>query len=148
MESSKPEVNDIPSESRIDSDPARDEAALPPTLETRKKKKKIDTAAPVYKELPLAEQPITTNQSREPMKSGSKRKFSPDEDGFWSDPAREDDEFQFSRPGGSPPKKTDPFDFMRPDRSPSKTPVSVKRGSAHSGTTKRKVLEPSMRPPA
>jgi hypothetical protein len=144
MESLKPEVNDIPSESRIDSDSACDEAALPPTLETRKKKKKTDTAAPVYKEFQQNEKPITTNQPREPTKSGSKRKFSPDEDGFLSDPVREDDEFQFSRPGGSPPKKTDPFDFMRRDCSPSKTPVSAKRGSAHSENTKRKVLEPSM----
>lgn len=147
METSRPEVNDTPSESRIDGDSARDEAALPPTLETRKKKK-TDTAAPVYNELQQDEQPITTNQSRKPTKSGSKRKFSPDEDGFLSDPGREDDEFQFSRPGGSPQKMTDPFDFMRRDCSQSKTPVSVKRGSTHSGTTKRKVLEPSMQPPS
>jgi hypothetical protein len=147
MESSRPEVNYMPSESHIDSDPAHDEAALPPTLETRKKKKKTDTAAPAYKTTSQDEQRITMNQPRETTKSGSKRKFSPDEDGFLSDPVQEDDEFQFSRPGGSPQKKTDPFDFMRQDCSPSKTPVSAKRGSAHSGTTKRKVLEPSMQPP-
>ena len=90
-------------------------------------------------------QSITANHSREPTKSGSKRKFSPEEDGFLADLAQEDDEFQFSRPGGSPQKKTDIFDSMRQD-SPSKTPVSAKRGPSQSGITKRKVLEPSMQP--
>jgi hypothetical protein len=148
MESTRPELNDMPSESRIDSDPARDEAALPPTLETRKKKKKTESSTPAYKTLSQDEQTITANQSREPTKSGSKRKFSPDEDGVLSDPVQEDDEFQFRRPGGSPQKKTDPFDFMSQDFSPSKTPVSVKRGSVNSGITKRKVLEPSMQHPS
>lgn len=88
---------------------------------------------------------MTANQPREPIKSGSKRKFSPDEDGFLSDLTQEDDEFQFSRPGGSPQKKGDLFDFLRQD-SPSKTPGSATRGPAQSGITKRKVLEPSMQP--
>ncbi|KAF3385572.1 Shugoshin [Penicillium rolfsii] len=144
MESSRPDANSSPSECHLDSDPAREEAALPPTLETRKKKKRTDTAAPVYKATSQEEKPITMNVPREPTKSGSKRKFSPDEDGVLSDPVREDDEFQFSRPGGSPSKKTDPFDFMHPNCSPSKTPVMGKQGSAHSGTVKRKVLEPKI----
>lgn len=143
MESPGSELDDIRSESRQGSDPARDEAALPPTLETRKKKKKTDSASPAYKPLSQDNQSITVNQSREPIKSGSKRKFSPDEDGVLSDLVEEDDEFQFSRAGGSPQRKADPFDFMRQDCSPSKMPVSVKRGSANTGITKRKVLEPS-----
>lgn len=143
MESPSPELNDMPSESRIDNSPSHDEAALPPTLETRKKKKKTESATPAYKPSSQNDQSSTTNQPREPTKSGSKRKFSPDEDGFLSDPVPDEDEFQFSRPGGSPQKKTDPFDFMRQDFSPSKTPVGVKR-AAQSGITKRKVLEPSM----
>lgn len=143
-ESPRPELNDALSESRIDNSPLHDETALPPTLETRKKKKKIDSATPAYEPSPQNERPLTTTQPREPTKSGSKRKFSPDEDGPLADPAPEDDDFQFSRPGGSPQKKADLFDFMRQDLSPSKTPAGVKRGSAQSGITKRKVLEPSM----
>jgi hypothetical protein len=143
-ESPRPELNDAISESRIDNSPSQDETALPPTLETRKKKKKPDSATPAYESLPQNDQSLTTKQLREPTKSGSKRKFSPDEDGFLADPAPEDDDFQFSRPGGSPQKKADLFDFMREDISPSKTPAGVKRGAAQSGITKRKVLEPSM----
>ncbi|OOQ86176.1 hypothetical protein PEBR_22276 [Penicillium brasilianum] len=141
-ESTRPELNDALSESRIDNSPLHDETALPPTLETRKKKKKIDSATLAYEQSPQNERSLTTNQPREPTKSGSKRKFSPDEDVPLADPAPEDDDFQFSRPGGSPQKKADPFDIMRQDLSPSKTPAGVKRGSAQSGITKRKVLEP------
>jgi hypothetical protein len=140
-------MEEMPSESRIDSDPSHDESALPPTLETRKKKKKTDSVTPAYKASSQDDLSTTANQSREPTKLGSKRKFSPDEDGFLSDLAQDDDEFQFTRPSGSPRTKADPFDFMRQDFSPSKTPTSVKRGTAQAGLTKRKVLEPSMQFP-
>lgn len=80
----------------------------------------------------------------QPRKSGSKRKFSPDDDGFLSDTAAEDDEFQFRRPSHSSSKQIDTFDFIRADFSPSKTPVNMKRGSSSAVASKRKVLEPSM----
>ncbi|KAJ5568888.1 hypothetical protein N7450_011374 [Penicillium hetheringtonii] len=103
----------------------------PPTLETRKKKKKPG----------LADTPIHDVEKAEStaMKSGSKRKFSLDDD-ILSDLAPEDD-FQFSRLNGSPQKKRDSFQFMG-DSSPSKTPVNMKRGSSNKAITNRKVLEP------
>ncbi|KAJ5160637.1 uncharacterized protein N7482_007641 [Penicillium canariense] len=141
MESPSPELNDLLMESRSGNDTTGEEAFLPPTLETRKKKKKPDSATPASDPVSQSGRLIAENES-EPTKSGSKRKFSPEDDGFLSDLAPEDDEFQFSRPSRSLPKQADSFDFMRQDLSPSKTPVSVKRGSTNSGVTKRKVLEP------
>jgi hypothetical protein len=121
------------------------EPSLPPTLETRKKKKKTDSPSPITESIAQSEIPSPKIEAPQPMKSGSKRKFSPDDDGFLSDTAPEDDEFQFSRPSHSPSKQTEPFDFMRQDFSPSKTPVNMKRGSSNSTASRRKVLEPSMR---
>ncbi|KAJ5131706.1 hypothetical protein N7448_005864 [Penicillium atrosanguineum] len=117
-------------------------SSLPPTLETRKKKKKTVSSGPISEGMAPPESPSPKIGDTQPGKSGSKRKFRPDDDGFLSDTAPEDDEFQFRRPSHSPLKQTDPFDFMRPDFSPSKTPVNMKRGSSSSGASKRKVLEP------
>lgn len=120
------------------------EPLLPPTLETRKKKKKTDLSGPITESAAQSDIPSPKIETAQPMKSGSKRKFSPDNDGFLSDTAPEDDEFQFSRPSHSTSKQSDTFDFMRQDFSPSKTPVNMNRGSSTSGASKRKVLEPSM----
>lgn len=120
------------------------EPFLPPTLETRKRKKKPDLSGPISKSTAQSDISSPKIETAQSMKSGSKRKFSPDNDGFLSDTAPEDDEFQFSRPGHSTSKQSDTFDFMRQDFSPSKTPVNMTRGSSTSGASKRKVLEPSM----
>lgn len=120
------------------------EPILPPTLETRKKKKKTDFSGPITESTAQSDIPSPKIETAQPMKSGSKRKFSPDNDGFLSDTAPEDDEFQFSRPSHSTSKQSETFDFMRQDFSPSKTPVNMNRGSSTSGASKRKVLEPSM----
>lgn len=144
LESPKPELEEMTSDDRMNSGTTPDESALPPTLETRKKKKNTGLSTPAYKKSSQDDLPSTANQSREPTKVGSKRKFSPDEDGILSDQAQDDDEFQFSRPSGSPQKKADTFNFMRQDFSPTKTPVCVKPGSTQTEASKRKVLEPSM----
>lgn len=136
------EPNYSPSESRTDDDAAVPSLPLPSTLETRRKKK-ADTAAPAREDSVRSVHSPKVDLSQ-PVKSGSKRKFSPDDDGFLSDLAPEDDGFQFSRPSHSPSKQPDQFDLVRQDSSPSKAPASTKRDSAQHGITKRKVLEPSM----
>ncbi|KAJ5714272.1 uncharacterized protein N7483_011453 [Penicillium malachiteum] len=118
-------------------EPASPDPFLPPTLETRKKKKKADPTIPTNEANTLL-----SGETKRPTKSGSKRKFSPDEDGALSDVVSESDEFQFSRHIQSPQKSTT-LDLGLEDRalSPIKAPVSIRRGSA-AGTMKRKVLEP------
>ncbi|KAJ5226658.1 uncharacterized protein N7469_006664 [Penicillium citrinum] len=130
IENANEENEDTPSKNQLD-ESASPDRYLPPTLETRKKKKKPG----------LADTPIHDVEKAEStaMKSGSKRKFSLDDD-ILSDLAPEDD-FQFSRLNGSPQKKRDSFQFMG-DSSPSKTPVNMKRGSSNKAITNRKVLEP------
>lgn len=139
-----PEMNEILPESRIDHDSPCPEPFLPPTLETRKKKKKAGLSDASGESTAQTEQSDSKVETAQPVISGSKRKFSPDDDGFLADLAPEEDEFQFSRPSRSPQKQSDPFESRRQDFSPSTTPMSMKRGSANHGITKRKVLEPSM----
>lgn len=143
LDSPSPESNQILSESRTDDDAPVPSLPLPSTLETRRKKK-TDTAVLACEGELSSEDRSPDVEPSQPVKSGSKRKFSPDDDGFLSDTAPEDDEFHFSRPSHSPQKQSDPFDFLRQDFSPSKTPASTKREYANQGITKRKVLEPSM----
>lgn len=131
-------------QTETETDAPAPEPSLPPTLETRKKKKKADSSGPIPASMARPEDSSPKIGDTQPGISGSKRKFSPDDDGFLSDAAPEDDEFQFSRPSHSPSKQTGAFDFMHPNLSPSKTPVNMKRGSSISGVSKRKVLEPSM----
>ncbi|KAJ6131012.1 hypothetical protein N7523_001472 [Penicillium sp. IBT 18751x] len=118
------------------------EPSLPPTLETRKKKKRTGSSEPISESMVPPEISSPKFGDAQPEKSGSKRKFKPEDDGFLSDTAPEDDEFQFRRPSHSPLKQTEACDLMRRDLSPSKTPVNMKRGSSSVGTSKRKVLEP------
>ncbi|KAJ6088280.1 hypothetical protein N7486_009541 [Penicillium sp. IBT 16267x] len=132
VESPSPSLNvhEILPEGQLGHPPIPDQC-LPPTLETRKKKKTD------------SEQKAPGANTNRLVKSGSKRKFSPDEDGALSDGdgLPECDEFQFSRPSPSPKRHTDILQLMHQETSPIKTPVSIKRGSA-TGTMKRKVLEP------
>ncbi|KAJ5667542.1 hypothetical protein N7507_003406 [Penicillium longicatenatum] len=134
-------VHEILPEGQMGSSSIPDQC-LPPTLETRKKKKKTDSVSPEKGDSTLQEPHVPGVNDRR-VKSGSKRKFSPDEDGALSDGdgVQECDEFHFSRPSQSPPRHTDLLQWMHQDTSPIKTPVSIKRGSA-TGTMKRKVLEP------
>ncbi|KAJ5533653.1 hypothetical protein N7494_010205 [Penicillium frequentans] len=123
--------------------PPMPDQCLPPTLETRKKKKKTESPTSEKRDFTPQEQNAPGTNTIRPTKSGSKRKFSPDEDGALSDGEGlpDCDEFQFSRPSQSPQRHTDFLQLMHQGTSPIKTPVSIKRGSA-TGTMKRKVLEP------
>jgi hypothetical protein len=146
--------NETPSENKFNLSPSP-EAYLPPTLETRKKKRRPEVA-PVSSDNDVesghtATAPATATSNSEAntgtsLKFGSKRKFSLDDDALF-DLAPEDD-FQFSRLSRSPQKQKDTFQFLSQETSisPSKTPVNMKRGSANNSTTKRKVLEPSKIP--
>ncbi|KAF7714720.1 Uncharacterized protein PECH_007049 [Penicillium ucsense] len=123
-----------------------DATSLPPTLETRKKKKKKnDSVNSLFTPLQDArsEASITLPQ---PAKSGSKRKFSPDEDGFLSEVTSGDDEFQFSRPNKSPSKKGDVFGLTNSMLSPVKVAKSTESEAAPAPAlpliSSRKVLEP------
>ncbi|KAJ5936984.1 hypothetical protein N7466_003434 [Penicillium verhagenii] len=138
---SPPEVHEIPPETQLN-DVSIPDQFLPSTLETRKKKKKVDLVTPMKEDSVPREQKAPGVSIIRPAKSGSKRKFSPDEDGalLSGDGLPECDEFQFSRPSQSPRRSTDFLQVIR-ETSPTKTPVSIKRGSA-TGTMKRKVLEP------
>lgn len=133
--------NQALSESRIDDAPVPDRV-LPLTLETRRKKKE-ESSPPQTETTARFQESSPMVDPSQPIKSGSKRKFSPDDDGFFSGPAQEDDEFQFSRPSHSPQAQSDAFDFLHNDGSPSKALACIKREPVKDGMMKRKVLEPS-----
>jgi hypothetical protein len=139
--------DDSPGESEL-------EPVLPPTLETRKKKKKSTSIAALETVTADTNQPTSTRNDPENLKiSGSKRKFCPEEDDQLSSTIDiEDDEFQFRRPAHSPKKQMNPFEPTRRDQSPIKshvespvkTNIEMTKGSSNLGPPKRKVLEPSM----
>ncbi|KAJ5587943.1 uncharacterized protein N7459_003708 [Penicillium hispanicum] len=118
------------------------EALLPPTLETRKRKKKADTMTIDSGYQPPCTQPIFNEGTAHLTKSGAKRKFSPDDDGFLPDLSPDHNEFQFSRAHCSPRKSTPSSDLNRKSPSPSKTSMSTQQSSANLEPAKRKVLEP------
>lgn len=121
-----------PDESQIDQDTADDsDPFLPPILETRKKKNKSESTI-------TRQQPSPSDETTPTLKSGAKRKFSPEQDGrFTPGNFSEDDEFQFSRPSRSPQKQIEPL-----NSSPTQRPVQMKTAPAN--LARRKVLEPSM----
>ncbi|CAI7592734.1 unnamed protein product [Penicillium pancosmium] len=143
--------NETPLENKFNLSPSP-EAYLPPTLETRKKKRRPEVApassdndvesGPTATALATATSTSEANTGTS-LKFGSKRKFSLDDDVLF-DLAPEEDDFQFSRLSRSPQMQKDTFQFLTQETSisPSKTPVNMKRGSANNSTTKRKVLEP------
>ncbi|KAJ5995843.1 hypothetical protein N7481_002820 [Penicillium waksmanii] len=138
--------DETPSGNKFNLSPSS-EAYLPPTLETRKKKRRPEVAAASSDNDVESGHTVTATSISEASagtssKFGSKRKFSLDDDALF-DLAPEDD-FQFSRLNRSPQKQKDTFQFLARETSisPSKTPVSMKQGSANNSTTKRKVLEP------
>lgn len=137
------ESSQSPSECQAKDDAPGPSLPLPLTLETRRKQR-IDTTALVREERTLSEHHGPNVDLSNPAKSGTKRKFSPDDDGILCDATPEDDEFQFNRPSQSPQKLSDRFEFSRQHISPSKGTAGAKWESANQGVTKRKVLEPSM----
>lgn len=127
--------------------PEEPEPFLPPTLETRKKKKKSSSIlAPEISPAPADRQPSPPVDTTQHTTSVStKRKYIPeDDDRFMSNLNVDDDEFQFTRPSHSPKKKTNLFEDIQRDQSPTKSHVEVTRGSKTPVLSMRKVLEPSM----
>lgn len=129
------------------------EPVLPPTLETRKKKNKSAPIVPLEAVTADREQPTRPCNDQETRKSGSKRKFCPEDDEQLSSTLNvEEDEFQFSRPTHSPKKQMKPFELTRREQSPLErhfeSPVKAKiettRGANILGPPKRRVLETSM----
>ena len=139
-ESPTPKPNEDRSNNEEDDAPS--DAYLPPTLETRKKKKKLASTISMSEDTTLGES-TPSSEPTQTTTSGSKRKFIPDDDGFISDPAPEDDEFQFSRPKHTPRKEASSFEMMPPGSSPSKTPATTEQSAVNPISAKRKVLEPS-----
>ncbi|KAE8348540.1 hypothetical protein BDV28DRAFT_143245 [Aspergillus coremiiformis] len=123
--------------------PGDNEAPLPPTLETRKKRKVGPSKAreSVY-DIPRGE-PATEEHSELLLKSGAKRKFSGGDDEEFELVPPEKDDFQFSRPSHSPHLMHDEqLLSTRSDQCAIMRQVLLKGSSKGDGRPKRKVLEP------
>jgi hypothetical protein len=148
IEHSSPSPPESTFRSHIEKDtPEEPEPLLPPTLETRKKKKKSGSiVAPEISPAQTDRQPCPPVDTTQHAKSVStKRKYIPeDDDKFASNLIADDDEFQFTRPSHSPKKRTIPFEDTQRDQSPTESHVEVTRGSKTPVLSMRKVLEPSM----
>lgn len=128
----------------MNSDAEEADALLPPTLETRKKRKPSPIAASKTEHTLDPGPAVTHRDSKLTTKSGSKRKFvSEDDELFESTPVDEEDDFKYNRPSHlqHQDSQTMPPHF---ENSPSRKQVDRKRGSRENGPSKRKVLEPSM----
>lgn len=116
--------------------------SLPPTLETRKKRKSSPFAMS-RTEYDLDPGSAAANHDMKfSLKSGAKRKFMP-EDETLAPAVPEDDDFQYTRPS----HLQNPIDQSAPTHgvpSPIKKEVGRKRASREHESSKRKVLEPSM----
>lgn len=121
------------------------DALLPPTLETRKKRKPSPIAASKTEHTLDPEPAITRRDSKLSTKSGAKRKFvSEDDELFESTQVDEEDDFQYNRPSHLQ-HQDDQTMSAHFENSPSRKQVDKKRGSRENGPSKRKVLEPSMK---
>lgn len=129
----------------IDSDAEEIGTLLPPTLETRKKRKPSPVAMSKTERAFSPEAATTHHDLSFSLKSGAKRKFMSEEDELFSSAAAEDDDddFQYSRASQLHSPENRPASMCH-EYSPSKTPVEKKRGSRERSSSKRKVLEPSM----
>ncbi|KAJ5186013.1 hypothetical protein N7491_006116 [Penicillium cf. griseofulvum] len=146
IDHSSPSPPETTFRSQINNDtPGESEPLLPPTLETRKKKKKsISMIAPEISPAPTDRQPsppISTTQHAASV--STKRKYIPeDDDRFTSNLNIDDDEFQFTRPSHSPKTQMNPFEDAQRDQSPTKSDGGLTRGSKPPVLSMRKVLEP------
>ncbi|KAJ5827764.1 hypothetical protein N7447_004527 [Penicillium robsamsonii] len=146
IEHSSPSPLESTFRSQINNDiPEEPEPLLPPTLETRKKKKKSSLIiAPEISPAPTDRQPSPPiDTTRHAASVSTKRKYIPeDDDRFTSNLNIDDDEFQFTRPSHSPKKQMNPFEDTQQDQSPTKSHVDLTRGSKTPVLSMRKVLEP------
>ena len=128
----------------FDSSLGPSEAILPPTLETRKKRK---AGSGKIREDILDMNPGEFPARRESsfvLNPGSKRKFSGSDDGDFAFAASDDDDFQFTRPTQLPQLMRDQLLPKCNDQSPVERQSSQRVGSKGDSRPKRKVLEPSM----
>ncbi|KAB8259557.1 hypothetical protein BDV32DRAFT_56778 [Aspergillus pseudonomiae] len=126
----------------FDSSLGPSEAILPPTLETRKKRK---AGSGKIREDILDMNPGEFPARRESsfvLNPGSKRKFSGSDDGDFAFAASDDDDFQFTRPTQLPQLMRDQLLPKCNDQSPVERQSSQRVGSKGDSRPKRKVLEP------
>lgn len=126
----------------IDSDAEGIDTFLPPTLETRKKRKPSPIAMNKTEYCPDTELEATHHNVK--LNAGAKRKFMPEDEEMIASEAVEEDDFQYSRPSHLQ-NQDDQSVLVRDEDSPTKKRADKKRGLRESGSSKRKVLEPSMK---
>ncbi|KAE8412219.1 hypothetical protein BDV36DRAFT_62546 [Aspergillus pseudocaelatus] len=126
----------------FDGSPSPNEVLLPPTLETRKKRKagsgkiREDIYDMSPRDFPAR------RESNFLLNPGSKRKFSASDDGEFAPALPDEDDFQFTRPTQLPQLTHDQSLLIRSDQSPVKRQISQKGGSKSDSRPKRKALEP------
>lgn len=131
----------------MDTDAEKIGTLLPPTLETRKKRKPSPVAVNKMERAFSPDAVPMHHEMNLSLKSGAKRKFMSEEAELFSSAATEDgdDDFQYSR-ASHLQSPEDHHTSIYDEFSPSKTQVEKGGGSRDRGSSKRKVLEPSMQP--
>ncbi|KAE8321026.1 hypothetical protein BDV39DRAFT_25038 [Aspergillus sergii] len=125
----------------LDGSPGPNEALLPPTLETRKKRKA--GSGKVREEISDMNSGgfPTRRESNFLPNPGSKRKFSGSDDSDFASVPPDEDDFQFTRPIQMPQLTHDQLLLTRSDQSPTKRQISQRGGSKGDSRPKRKALE-------
>lgn len=128
----------------FDGSPGPNEALLPPTLETRKKRKaRSGKVREEISDMNSGEFP-TRRESNFLPNPGSKRKFPGSDDSDFASAPPDEDDFQFTRPTQMPQLPHDQLLLTRSDQSPIKRQISQRGGSKGDSRPKRKALESSM----
>ncbi|BCR87022.1 shugoshin family protein [Aspergillus chevalieri] len=127
----------------MDTDAEKIGTLLPPTLETRKKRKPSPVAVNKMERAFSPDAVPMHHDMNLSLKSGAKRKFMSEEAELFSSAATEDgdDDFQYSR-ASHLQSPEDHHTSIYDEFSPSKTQVEKGGGSRDRGSSKRKVLEP------
>ncbi|KAF7629144.1 hypothetical protein AFLA_004484 [Aspergillus flavus NRRL3357] len=125
----------------FDGSPGPNEALLPPTLETRKKRKAgSGKVREEISDMNSGEFP-TRRESNFLPNPGSKRKFPGSDDSDFASAPPDEDDFQFTRPTQMPQLPHDQLLLTRSDQSPIKRQISQRGGSKGDSRPKRKALE-------
>ncbi|THC94595.1 hypothetical protein EYZ11_005918 [Aspergillus tanneri] len=122
----------------IGGDSSINDSMLPPTLETRKRRK-YNTAW--MDEATESEMFVSQSDTGTTQKSGFKRKFCAEDDEALESVPQEDD-FQFTRPVSSPQLACERYVSLG-TYSPVERPVELEKSSNNHKQPKRKALEPS-----
>lgn len=131
----------------IDPGPEEMDTLLPPTLETRRKRKPSPIATSKTEHALDPEPTITHRDLKLSTKPGAKRKFVSEDEEIFESTSVDEDDFQYTRPSHLQHQEDQPTP-AHIENSPSKKQVDKKRGSRENGPSKRKVLEPSMKLPS